>query len=59
MDRKKPLRVPRRFEPAHLVFALARQLMRDFRSIVAATAEFAKWSGAPLSQCFSAILHHG
>ena len=37
VNRKKPLRLPRRFAPAHLVCSLARRLMRDFRSIVAAT----------------------
>ena len=36
MDRKKTLDLSRGFEPAHLVFPLARRLVRDFRSIVAA-----------------------
>ena len=35
MDRKKPLCLPRGFEPAHPVFSVARRLMRDFRSVVA------------------------
>ncbi len=34
MNRQKPLRLARRFEPAHLVFAMTRRLMRAFRSIV-------------------------
>ena len=34
LDRKKPLCLPRGFEPAHRVFSLARWLMRDFRLIV-------------------------
>jgi hypothetical protein len=36
LDRKKPLRLPWGFEPAHMVFPLPRRLMRDFRAIVAA-----------------------
>jgi hypothetical protein len=34
MDRKKPLYLPRGFEPAHLSFSLPCRLMRDFRSVV-------------------------
>lgn len=34
VSRKKPLGLSRGFEPAHLVFPLARPLMRDCRSIV-------------------------
>jgi len=34
VHRKQPLRVPRRFAPAQLVFSLVRRLVRDFHSIV-------------------------
>jgi hypothetical protein len=36
MDRKKPLGLSLGFEPAQLIFPLARRLVRDFRSIVSA-----------------------
>lgn len=34
MGRKNPLYLPWGFEPAHLVFSVARRLMRDCRSVV-------------------------
>ena len=49
MDRKKPLCLPRGFEPAHLAFSVACGLMRDFRSVVSTAVLAVADAGQELS----------
>ena len=49
MDRKKPLCLPRGFEPAHLAFAVACRLMRDLGAIIQASTLAVGDAGQELS----------